>query len=749
MLRNPRFKSHFHVAITEGDGIFLLSERHRVVLKGKLYELLSRWLTGRHSTDEILALAQVDASAAEIYYALMQLEKKGYIREDEIVRANGEAAFWDCLGVAPAAAASSVAATAVCVRAFGVDPEPFVRLLRSAGVRVEEHGDLQVVLTDDYLRNDLRACNRDALAHQRSWLLMQPVGCEVLIGPLFRPGVTACWECLAQRLSAHREVDMYAAARAPRGEPLRIHRAFTDYTQGVAWNLGVGRVVELLATGRATLDGRILSFDLVTCAARTHSVIRRPQCVACGCPEVYLTQQRRPAWIDNGADMSERIGDDSDALGATFERFAQHVSPITGIISTLERCGSANDGAPIHVYAATHVFGKHHATLHGLTRSLNVSSAGKGTTDLAAQVGAICEALERYSGDFSGEELRSPASATELGDAAIHPNACMLFSDRQFAERETLNANTCIEVVPVPFDDTARIEWSPVWSLTGRRFRYLPTAFCYYNYPQPPHSTYCEGCSNGNAAGRTIADAIVQGFLELVERDSVAVWWYNRLCMPSVQIDSFDDPYVNRIYRWLAEHGSELWVLDLTTDLNVPVFAALSRRVGPGPEHIVMGFGAHFEPRAALLRAVLELNQVSQIAPRLLEQAKAAAGRDVLTPELTKWLQTATVRNHPYLLPDESIPAKTMAEYPRDRDRRIGEQIDVCTTIVEQHGMEMLVLDQTRPDVQLPVVKVVVPGLRHFWPRFAPGRLYDVPVRLGRMREPLREDQLNPIPMFL
>ena len=61
--------------------------------------------------------------------------------------------------------------------------------------------------------------------------------------------------------------------------------------------------------------------------------------------------------------------------------------------------------------------------------------------------------------------------------------------------------------------------------------------------------------------------------------------------------------------------------------------------------------------------------------------------------------------------------------------------------------MEMLVLDQTRPDIGLPVVKVVVPGLRHIYPRFARGRLYDVPVRLGWRDAPLLEDELNPIPL--
>jgi ribosomal protein S12 methylthiotransferase accessory factor len=71
-----------------------------------------------------------------------------------------------------------------------------------------------------------------------------------------------------------------------------------------------------------------------------------------------------------------------------------------------------------------------------------------------------------------------------------------------------------------------------------------------------------------------------------------------------------------------------------------------------------------------------------------------------------------------------------------------------CVEIAANHGLETLVLDQTRPDIGLSVVKVIVPGLRHFWCRFAPGRLYDVPVQMGWLSTPLKEEQLNPIPMF-
>jgi ribosomal protein S12 methylthiotransferase accessory factor len=72
-----------------------------------------------------------------------------------------------------------------------------------------------------------------------------------------------------------------------------------------------------------------------------------------------------------------------------------------------------------------------------------------------------------------------------------------------------------------------------------------------------------------------------------------------------------------------------------------------------------------------------------------------------------------------------------------------------CQKVAERAGLEMLVLDQTRPDVGLPVVKVVVPGLRHFWARYAAGRLYDVPVRMAWLPDPLDEGDLNPTSVFI
>ncbi|NEP44677.1 MAG: YcaO-like family protein, partial [Okeania sp. SIO2H7] len=92
---------------------------------------------------------------------------------------------------------------------------------------------------------------------------------------------------------------------------------------------------------------------------------------------------------------------------------------------------------------------------------------------------------------------------------------------------------------------------------------------------------------------------------------------------------------------------------------------------------------------------------------------------------------------------------KTYSDYPQVFSDNLREDVKACQQIVEQQGMEMLVLDQSRLDIGLKVVKVIVPGMRHFWKRLGPGRLYEVPVKLGWLERSLSEDELNPFPMWL
>jgi ribosomal protein S12 methylthiotransferase accessory factor len=220
------------------------------------------------------------------------------------------------------------------------------------------------------------------------------------------------------------------------------------------------------------------------------------------------------------------------------------------------------------------------------------------------------------------------------------------------------------------------------------------------------------------------------------------LWWYSRVHRPAVDLDSFDEPYFRAIQAEYAAIQRDLWVLDLTSDLGIPSFAAISRRHGHPIDQPVFGFGAHLEPRVGVLRAVTEMNQFVTWTTMNL------GTEDPREPDaMREWLLTATVAANPYFLPSDDAP-RTASSYPKLWSDDLCEDVRQCQKIVETKGLEVLVLNQTRADIGLPVARVVVPGLRHFWPRFAAGRLYDVPVQLGWLPSALREDELNPTPVF-
>jgi ribosomal protein S12 methylthiotransferase accessory factor len=745
MLNEPRFKPHLRVQVVPGEGVFVLSDSRQALLRGRLYEQVVPWVGGR-SADEICDRLQEQITPAEVYFVLGQLEKKGYLCEEETSLPPAEAALWSAQQVDPATAARRLAEMSVDLQAVGVDAAPVTALLQALRVRVEENGKLGVVLTDGYLREEVAAYNATALCEKKPWLLVRPMGRHIWMGPLFRPGVTGCWECLAQRLRANRPVITYVDAKA--AQTAAKDQSCTPATLHIAWGLTAQALATWIARGELPeLEGQIQTFDVATWQMKAHTLVRLPYCPACGSTVAVdgvlapLELRSRPKTFT--ADGGHRVV----APEVTLERYGRHVSPLIGAVSMLERVGVTGDGA-MHVYIAGNNLARRHRSLEHLRGDLRNMSSGKGVSDVQARASGLCEGLERYSGVFRGDERRRRARMVELGDAAIHPNDCMRFSERQYREREAWNARKShYNYVPRLFDPTEEIEWSPAWSLTRAMTRYLPTGFCYFNYPYPDHVPYCIACSNGNAAGNTLEEAILQGFFELVERDSVALWWYSRLRRPGVDLDSFADPYLDRLSAFLHGRGRELWVLDLTSDLSVPVFAAVCRATGETEERIVLGFGAHLDARLALLRAVTEMNQM--LSSLLQESDREVLSEHVTDQETVHWLRTATMANQPYLLADAEATPRTASMYPQAWADDVAADVRACQALVERQGMEMLVLDQTRPEIGLPVAKVIVPGLRHFWARFASGRLYDVPARLGWLQRPLTEDELNPIPMFL
>jgi ribosomal protein S12 methylthiotransferase accessory factor len=745
------------VEVVESVGVFLFTETSSRFLAGRPVELVTALIDGRRTDEQIVDLLAGKLSAPEVHYALAELERWGYLVEPNDEAPSTSAAYWEALKVSGGDASRQLARSRIGVVTCGAISEEcrvaVVHAAESLGLGLVEHDEpeLNVVVTDDYLQEALADVNDQALRSGTPYLLVKPVGTRPWVGPLIDPRHSACWECLAVRLRDNRPVERFVLRHQGRSFPLVTSRGTLTTTSAAAVQIAVTEVAKWFATGRTAVDGSLLTVDTVSWDTEQHLVTKRPQCRACGEPDTRSSTEpvglvlttRSKAFTSDG-------GHRTCSPEETIRTYQRHVSPVTGAIAGINRL-DGRSGDVLHAYSAGHNFALGYSNISLLRKSLRSNSGGKGTTDVQARASAMCEALERYSGVYRGDEPRHRATFAEMGGLALRPNDCMLYSEAQFRQRATLNRQERrYQFVPAPFDEQAEIDWTPLWSLNERRFKYLPTAYLYYGYNDAHGLDVRYGTgfawadSNGNAAGNTREEAILQAFMEVIERDSVALWWFSRVNRPLVDLSSFDEPYFAALQECLERRGREMWVLDITSDLGIPSFAAISRRVDSSEEQVVVGFGAHFEARLAALRALTEVNQFLVAFDHVDENLADNLSFD---PDALNWWSTATLDNQPYLAPREGAP-RTAAHYADLSSDDLREDVLTCSRLVERHGMEALVLDQTRPDIGLAVVKVVVPGMRHFWARLAPGRLYEVPVRLGWLERPLDEDELNPIPIF-
>jgi oxazoline/thiazoline synthase len=548
------------------------------------------------------------------------------------------------------------------------------------------------------------------------------------------------------RLMGHRQAEEYLQRALGRSGPAPRSAATLPLLATTAMHVIALEVVKWLAGYRYEGQHSVWTFDSFDLRGRHHELRARPQCAACGDPSLVSANARRPVALHlRHKSGYSGGGHRSMPPKEVLDSYRHLISPVTGVIKEIDRDKRAP--AFFNAFRSGPNLANGARSLLGLKSALRVENGGKGATALDAEVSALCEALERHSANFHGDEERVSGSLRSLGEQAIHPNNCQLFDERQYAGRTQWNAShSPFQYVCAPFDEHASVAWTPVWSLTQGRHRLLPTNLLYFGAPVEPGPLYVRADSNGNAAGSSLEDAVLQGLLELVERDAVALWWYNRTRAPEVDLDAFADPWINELRAVYAGLGRDVWVLDVTSDLQVPTMVALSRQTDGTPERIMFGFGAHLDPTVALRRALTEMNQL--MPPLLGLDPNSRQGWDE-DPDAAQWLRHANVAELSYLRPDPASPARRPADYRYVWRADLAEDVQVIRTRLESLGMELLVLDQTRPDIGLPVVKVIVPGLRHFWARFAPGRLYDVPVQLGRLASPTPYEDLNPIPLFV
>ncbi|WP_441245970.1 TOMM precursor leader peptide-binding protein [Kitasatospora sp. McL0602] len=744
-------KTHLRAEVVPGEAAYLVSPRSVTALRGPQAEALVPLLDGTRTCPEIVRAAAETLPPDQAVAGLRALVSAGLVRTRTHAADPAAEAYWDLAGLNGGQAAADLARAGVRVLALGdTDAEAAEQACHDSGLKVVQGrtAALTLVLCTDYLDPALAVVDARHRAARRPWLLARPVGADPWTGPVFRPGENACWHCLAVRLRGHRRSEIPLQRALGTARPLERPEASLAAGRAIGLQTAVLEAAKWLAGMRHEGQDAVHTLDTLTLRGETHPVSRRPQCPECGDGALVARLVRRPVQITSrpkapGAANGHRALTPRRML----ETYGHLIDPVTGVVKDIWR--DPRSPGFVHNYVSGHNLALAPTTLGGLRAGLRALSGGKGLTAEEARVSALCEAVERYCGSWHGDEPVVRASYRELGKVAVHPHEIQHFDERQHRDRERWNAehhDSPFQQVPSTFDEAQVVDWTPVWSLAAGERRLVPTSLLYFSAVQDGGLPTAD--SNGNAAGSSLEDAVLQGFLELVERDAVALWWYNRTRQPAVDLDAFaaTEPWLPGLREEYRKIGREVWVLDLTADLGIPVMAALSRRTDKPAEDVLFGFGAHLDPAVALRRALTELGQ---LLPAVIDATADGTGYAVEDRTARSWWSTETVARQPYLWPDEELAPRRPDSWGYQPRTDLKEDIEDITELTRRHGMELLVLDQTRPDIGLPVVRVIVPGLRHFWARFGPGRLYDVPVALGRLKSATPYEELNPIPLFV
>ena len=744
-----RLNEKYAQSSIDGRFLFMTSESDCVLFQSELaVKLVETISTQTLSSEDLLENFSKTYAIGDILLMIQQLEKEGYITNKQSPFPRAQTAYWQELGFDVQRLAKLFQEKSIQLKVFGDVPvSHFVKACDDLGLKWSYEPDLIIVFVSDYLHPALEKFNKKAILEGKPWVLIKNNGTRPYIGPYFNPNdaALACWSCLQHRLLLHDQENKLYQAMGETNAILDRPQVGHPLAEQLVANMALMEIVSLLYEEKAqVLRNKVIEFNVKYGTRHGHDLVKRPQCSTCGSHELFDVHPE-PITLNDAISANSYLGGyRTVAPEETLKKYEHHVSPITGVVPCLEPYYKNTD-VPVYNFTSGRNLALQSTSMFWLNQHLRSANGGKGKEEIQAKTGALCEAIERYSLMYHDKTYTVQSSFKKLAKA-IHPNKCMNFSAAQYENREALNASSSkfYALIPQPFDTDEVIDWTPVYSLSEKEFKYLPSCYCYAQYPaEDERLLYSYPDSNGCAAGNTLDEAILQGFLELVERDAAAIWWYNQLERPSVDLYATRNEYIEQMLVYYEEINRSLHVLDITTDFNIPVFVAISHITeDTGSDKIIYAFGAHLDANIALERAIVELNQ-------LLPLADASQDAPLSDSTLQHWFETVKIEDHPYLMPSREASTCIQTDYPQLCKPSISAGVQYCIDKAQSLALETLVLDLTQPDIGLPVAKVIVPGLRHFWRRTAPGRLFDVPVKLQWIDHPKKEEALNPYSIFI
>lgn len=308
---------------------------------------------------------------------------------------------------------------------------------------------------------------------------------------------------------------------------------------------------------------------------------------------------------------------------------------------------------------------------------------GKGASPEQAEASALMELVERYSffsffADQTRTEVLTFGQAREKWPGQVIPLAEMLA-----AVDEKLPDAAALEIL-----NLAPMRFAPAVHVASGQTRYLPVDF---------FKLLNE--FNGSSAGNALTETALQGGCELVERHVSAVVDLEHPELPTIDPASFGHPVVDELVNCFASNGVVLVLKDFSLGMPVPTVGALAwdPSTFPSMSEIVLTAGTATDPAKAAVRA---LTEVAQLA------GDFHTGSTYEASGLSKYLGLDDVQ---WLTAGPTVAASALPDIGADDMQR---ELEALASGLQGKGFPLYAVDTTSPDLELPAVYMISPGMK-------------------------------------
>lgn len=312
--------------------------------------------------------------------------------------------------------------------------------------------------------------------------------------------------------------------------------------------------------------------------------------------------------------------------------------------------------------------------------------AGKGATKDQAKASAMMEAFERYSAEPQ-EQIENNLICglfNELGDC-ISPELLIL--------------------PKLPFDPQKKeLNWIKSFNIKDDGEYLLPADAVFHPYSH--NVNLFKSNTNGLASGNKVEEAIFHGMTEVIERDAWSLFEAGRNKVPEINLENTSNPLIIEIVDKFKGAGIDIKVVNLTSDVEVPTIAAVSDdTVLKDPALLTLGVGTHLDPEIAVLRALTEVAQsrATQIHGTREDTTRAVFMRKAGYKRMKR------INKHWF---GESEEIMELNEIKDMSGKSFKEDIETSMKLLKKADFEdVLFVNLTRPEIEIPVVRVVIPGM--------------------------------------